>query len=169
MGRFLFLPILPAFRGRDGYRLAFDVRSKAFARDSRVQAALSRCQRVDRSRCGGGIQIPSSHPAEGGTDSSNLSAPTPKSTVSAGLAPQVAAYLHPYSGPLCTPASMDSELSRWEPAKDSPMGTLSRLGTPSFCRLSARQPDRPPFRGPGPARLLRATGQGSGASTRIPF
>jgi len=63
---------------------------------------------------------------------------------------------------------MDSELSRWEPAKDSPMGTLSRLGTPSFCRLSARQPDRPPFRGPGPARLLRATGQGSGASTRSP-
>jgi hypothetical protein len=37
------LPILPAFRVRDGYRLAFDVCSKAFSRDCRVQAALSRC------------------------------------------------------------------------------------------------------------------------------
>src|SRR5215467_3403103 len=56
MGRSLFLPKLPAFQGRDGYRLAFDLRSKAFTRDSRVQAALSRRQRVDRARCGGAFR-----------------------------------------------------------------------------------------------------------------
>ena len=35
--------VLPVFRGDDGYRLAFDVRGKAFTRDRRVQAALSGC------------------------------------------------------------------------------------------------------------------------------
>ena len=43
MGSFLFLPICPHSGVRDGYRLAFDVCSKASTRDRRVQAALSRC------------------------------------------------------------------------------------------------------------------------------
>src|SRR5215469_2634262 len=68
MGSFLFLPILPAFRGRHGYRLALVVSSKALTRDSRVQAALSPAGRQGKVR--GGIQASSSHPAEGETDSS---------------------------------------------------------------------------------------------------
>ena len=38
-----------------------------------------------------------------GTDGSNLSAPTPESSVSALLAPSVAADLHPYDALFCTP------------------------------------------------------------------
>src|ERR1700756_680802 len=39
------LPKLPEFPGvRDGYRLAFDLRSKAFTCHSRVRAARRRCE-----------------------------------------------------------------------------------------------------------------------------
>src|SRR5262249_37935605 len=51
MASFLLLPILPVSRGRHGYRPAFVVSSKAFTRHSRVQAALSGPQRVDRASC----------------------------------------------------------------------------------------------------------------------
>src|SRR6202011_623961 len=63
MASFLFLPILPAFWGRHGYRLAFVVSSKALTRDSRVQTALSGCPAGRQSKVRGDIQIPSSHPA----------------------------------------------------------------------------------------------------------
>jgi hypothetical protein len=42
-GRSYFCRYCPNSGVRDGYRLAFDVCSKAFTRDCRVQAALSRC------------------------------------------------------------------------------------------------------------------------------
>jgi hypothetical protein len=61
-GSFLFLPILPAFRGRHGYRLAFVVSSTVLTRDSTIQAALSECP-ANRQDKRGGTQTPSSHPA----------------------------------------------------------------------------------------------------------
>jgi len=70
-GKFPILPILPAFRSRHGYHLAFVVSSKVLTRDSRVQAALSRCPAGRQRKVRGGIQTPSSHPAEGETGSSN--------------------------------------------------------------------------------------------------
>ena len=56
---FLFVPICPYFSGiRDGYRLAFDARSKAFTRDSGVHARLADARQVDSATYSGGSQIP---------------------------------------------------------------------------------------------------------------
>jgi hypothetical protein len=51
------LPKLPEFPGvRDGYRLASDLRSKAFTCHSRVQAARRRCESVRLAAGGGSLE-----------------------------------------------------------------------------------------------------------------